>query len=312
MTEFINAEETTRQEIDVLVSAIRQIDTNMESIEKTCCKIDARDTFVFIKKLTEHKLDLLTLSPSYKTIARRGTTFISLTISDQRILMHQDPKLCLYDRNMNQGKQNKWIDKELWDMCWSHGIEKFIILGVKSIFLLDEHSMSIDHVYTIKGRKWLSCTCSNQLLYASTNKWGPSIMKFTLSPTMQLIKEWTHPVSCTEDEIIYDMLHKNVDLALLVDFNLDKSLRIELRSVETLDRIWSLDFGITRVQNLVFHFFSLTHNEWVAVDYQNRRLIQITKDGKIKQTVQYQTIPRHAIVVDMKKLVVPTDSVIHL
>ncbi|CAF3318505.1 unnamed protein product [Rotaria socialis] len=317
INELMNAQETTRQEIDLFTSTIRQLKTNMEYIEKTYCKIDTRpllieDTFVLIKKMAKHELDLSTLSPAYKTINRPEKSFISLAANDQHLLIHQDPNLCFYDLEMNLVKQTLWSHGEFWEMCWSKAIQKFIILGVNSIFLLDEDTMSIDNVYTIEGRTWLSCTCSDRVFYASTHESGASIMEFTLSPSIEFIKEWKHPITCTKDEIIYDMAHKNENLAVLVGNRSDQSLRIELRYVETLDCIWTLDLRIKRVQNLVFRFSPLTCNEWLVVDYQNGKLIQISRDGKLKISIQYHTVPRRAILFDMNKLLVSAENTVYV
>ncbi|CAF1610376.1 unnamed protein product [Rotaria magnacalcarata] len=94
----------------------------MDYIGKTCCTIDTRpllidDTFVSIKKMTEHEVDLSTLSPAYKTITHPENRSLSLTANDQYLLMHQEPSLCFYDREMNLVKQTLWPHGKFWEIC---------------------------------------------------------------------------------------------------------------------------------------------------------------------------------------------------
>ncbi|CAF2032668.1 unnamed protein product [Rotaria magnacalcarata] len=244
--------------------------------------------------MPEHELDLSTLSLAYKTVTHSDKDFLPLTANDQYLLLRQHPNLCFYDQEMNLVKETLWSHGNIWDMCWSLAIEKFIILEENSIFLLDENTMSIDNIYTIEGRTWVSCTCSNTILYAVTHEWGPSIMEFKLLPTIELTKKWTHPVTCTEDKLINDIGYNNGSIALLVDSKPDISLRIDLRYKKTLDRIWSLRLDIKDVGDTIFRFCPLTCHEWPVVDHKQARLLQITTDGKMKKTGKYQSKPYRA------------------
>ncbi|CAF0949076.1 unnamed protein product [Rotaria sp. Silwood1] len=168
--ELINTQETTRQDIDSLTSTIRQLETNMNNTEQICFTINARpllidDMVVFIEKTTEHELHLSTLSPVYRTVLHPEGSFQSVTSNDRHLLMHQHPNLCLLDREMNIVKQTLWSYSEIWDMCWSSTLDRFIVLEENDIFLINENTMSIDNVYTIKERSFMSCTCSDTVLF---------------------------------------------------------------------------------------------------------------------------------------------------
>ncbi|CAF4399604.1 unnamed protein product, partial [Rotaria sp. Silwood2] len=195
ITEFIDTQETTRHDIDSLTLTIRQLQINMNNIERTCFTINTRplpidDTSVFITKTTEIELDLSTLSPAYTTIHRSEESFRSFTGNDRHFLIHQAPNLCLFDRKMNIVKQMLWLYGTIWDMCWSSILDRFIVLGKKSIYLINENTLSIDNVYTTVGRDLISCTCSDTVLFACTNEGASSIMEFTLFPAIEVIKEW--------------------------------------------------------------------------------------------------------------------------
>ncbi|CAF3405095.1 unnamed protein product [Rotaria sp. Silwood1] len=224
ITELINAQETTRQDIDLFTLNIRQLETNMNNIEQTCFTINTHplvidDKFTLIKTTTERELDLLTLSPVYRTMRYPKESFVSLISNDRYLMMHQQPNLCLVDREMNIVKQKLWSYGPIWDMCWSSTLDKFIVLEKNNIYLVDENKMSVDHVYRIVERNWESCTCSDTSLFVCTNERASSIMKFTLLPSIKFIGIWNSPLTCTKNEIIDDINHNNENLALIGVFH---------------------------------------------------------------------------------------------
>ncbi|CAF2455384.1 unnamed protein product [Rotaria sp. Silwood2] len=311
ITELINAQEATRQDIDLLRSTLHQLQENMNEIEQTCFTINTRpllidDTFILIKKTPEHELDLSTLSPVDRTIHRPEGSFRSFTGNDRHLLIHQHPNLCLLDREMNVVKQTFWLYGVIQDMCWSSTLDRFIVLGKSNIFLINENTMSVDNVHTITERYWLSCTSSDSVLFTCTNEWGSSIMEFTLFPVIKLIKEWKYPVTCTIDEGIVDVAYNNGNLAVMVCNKSEKSLCIGLRYAKTFDPIWTLFIDTTCVQNIAFRCCSLSCNEWLIVDYETARLLQITKDGKVKKTIKYHSAPYRAILFDLNKIAIST------
>ncbi|CAF4841963.1 unnamed protein product [Rotaria sp. Silwood1] len=218
----------------------------MNNIEQTCFTINTRpliidETFILIKKTTKPELDLSTLSPVYRTIHHSNGDFYSITCNVRYLLIHQHPNLCLVDGEMKIAKQTLWSYGAIHDMCWSSTLDRFIVLGKKNIFLINENTMSIDNAYAIQEQEWLSCTCSDTILFTSTNEWGSSITEFTLFPTIEMIKTSKYPLICMKDEVIADMAYNNGNLALMVMNASKKSLRMELRYAKTLDRIWILD-----------------------------------------------------------------------
>ncbi|CAF4645647.1 unnamed protein product [Rotaria sp. Silwood1] len=311
ITELINAQETTRQDIDSMRSSIRQLKINIQKIERICFTVDTRpllidDTFVLINKPIERELDLSTLSPRYTTIHRNEGSFPSLTNNDRYLLMHQQPNLCIFDTEMNIVKQMLWSYDAIHDMCWSSTLDRFILLGKNNIYLVNENTMTIDTVNTREERYWGSCTCSDTVFFASTNECPSSVLEFTLFPAIQPVREWKYPLTSTKDQCIADTVYNDGNLALMVMSESKRSVRIELRNVKTFDPIWSLQLDTKCLQKVVFRCCSLTFNEWLIVDYETERLIQITKDGKIKNTIQYYPTPCRAVLFDFNKLAVLT------
>ena len=80
-------------------------------------------------------------------------------------------------------------------------------------------------------------------------------------------------------------------LAVIIMNRIDSSVRMELRACETLDRIWSLQLKVLRDQKFSFRCCSFHWDEWLVTDFNDRRLLYISNDGKLKTTIQYNEIP---------------------
>ena len=244
VAELIREEETTRQDIDSLTSTIRHLETQMNNIEQIYFEINIRsfvidDSSIDIKEMHEHEIDLSTLPQPCKTIKCPPGSKMVLACNERHLLIHQKPNLCLIDGQMNIVKKILYSDDKLFSPCWSATLNRFVMIGEDSVYLLDEEAELINVVQTIE-KQCLSCTCSDTFLFLSTNQFGSSIMQFSLLPSIKLIRESKSPHTCAEDELIHDIVYRNETLALIIANKSDNSIRMELRSVETLDRIWLL------------------------------------------------------------------------
>jgi hypothetical protein len=293
--EVIKKKEATQQDIVSLMSTIRQLEKTIDNIEQTCFTLSIRplvidDTTVVLKKTSE--LDLSTL-PVYKTISCSTKDSYVLASNDRFLLIHQEPNLCFVDRQMNIVKHAVWSRDLIYDICWSSTLDRFIVIGGRRIFLVNKNSVACENAETIEKREWLSCTCSETSLFLSTNTYSSCIMEFRLSPAIELVKTWKSPQTCARVEAILNIRYNNEKLALMVKNKSEKSLRIELRCAETLDHVWSLRLDTVFNQNKVFPCCSLTCDEWLVTDYENKCLLQITADGKMKQTIPYDAVPHY-------------------
>lgn len=299
IAKLIREQEVTRQDIDLLTSTIRQLENQMKKIEETNIQVTTYslqidDSSVQVQEMNENELDLSNLPPACRTLSWTTESSVAITADDQFLLIHRERNLCLIDKEMNIVKQVLWEHGSIWDMCWASSISRFIILQNDNIFLFDEKTMIIENIETIEKRKWFSCTCSNTSLFLSTDVWGPSVLELKLSPSVSIVKEWKSPVTCSKDERIDGMVYKNNMCAMVIMNNVQKLLRLELRSCETLDRIWSLPLDIKINQKIVFRCCSLPCDEWMVMDYETKRLLHVTKDGKLKTTIPYNKPPHHA------------------
>ncbi|CAF3681156.1 unnamed protein product [Rotaria sp. Silwood1] len=296
LSELIREQEATRQDIDILTSTISQLQKEMSNIEQSSIHINIRplviDTnCIRINDTNYHGFDLSILSPVYKTINRSNRSSRELASNDQYLLFHDAPNLCLLDQNLTVVKKSSWDHGQIYDMCWSSTLKQFIVIELNDIYLVNENTMSIERIETIKKEKWMSCTCSDTSLYLSTRVHGSSILEFSLLPAINLIRELKYPDSCMETEDITCIEYNNETLALLIRNHVNKTMRIELKSSITFERIWSLQLDIMCNKEKTIRCCSLIDDEWLIADHENNRLIHVSKGGTVKTMLTYNDIP---------------------
>jgi hypothetical protein len=232
----------------------------------------------------------------------------ALASNDRLLLIHQEPNLCFLDIELRIVKQILWSYDRIQKICWSSTLAKFIILTTEDIFLVDENTMSIDKASLPIKQSCVSCTCFNDQLFLSTNVWGSSILEIKLSPSITVTREWKCPTTCTTDELIHDTVYSNRTLALVITNEVKKSIRIELRSSKTLDRLWSLLLDRIYDRHIAFGCCSIDYHGWLVADFITGRLLHVTTDGEMKQTILYKAIPYRVNLFGSKILAVTTQS----
>jgi len=300
IAEIIREQETTRQQIDSLKATIHEIKEKMNELEKTSLRVTTQrliidGAMISIESTAEHELDLSNLPTPCTTIQRPGGSKSSICANDNYLLIHRKPNLSFVDFEMNVVKEMLWNYEDIGDMCWCSTLDRFIIAKKNDIFLVEENTMTINKVEIIEETRWSSCTTSEKYLFLSTNTYRSIVKKYDLLPSIKLVTEWKFPSTCTNDEWISTIRYNNERLGLLIRNNPEKSLRMELRSADTFDRIWTLEFDIVCEQNVFFRCCSLPCNEWLVADYEKKRLLQVTNDGKLKAVVPYKNIPYYCI-----------------
>ncbi|CAF3711329.1 unnamed protein product [Rotaria sp. Silwood1] len=296
LSELIREQEATRQDIDILTSTISHLQNKMSNIEQSSIHINIRplviDTnCIRINDTNYHGFDSSILSPIYKTINCADGTFRALASNDQYLLFHDAPNLCLLDQNLTVVRKNLWDHGNIFDMCWSSTLKQFIVIEQNDIYLVNENTMSIERIETIKKEKWMSCTCSDTSLFLSTRVYGSSILEFSLLPAINLIRELKYPDSCMETELITCIEYNNETLALLIRNHVNKTMRIELKSSITFDHIWSLQLDIVWNKEKTIRCCSLIDDEWLIADHENNRLIHVSKGGTVKTMLTYTDTP---------------------
>jgi hypothetical protein len=137
-------------------------------------------------------------------------------------------------------------------------------------------------------------------------------VKISLLPSIAVINEWKSPTTCTTNEFIDDIVYHNETLGLVIRNKIEKSVRMELRSCQSLDRLWSFLLDVVYNKDIPFHCCSLDCNEWLVTDISAGRLLHITTDGKMKQTIIYKSIPYRITLFGPKMLVIVTKKGINL
>jgi hypothetical protein len=210
------------------------------------------------------------------------------------------------DTELRIVKQVVWSHDLIGKICWSSTLAKFIILANDEIFFVDENTMLIDKGSVAVKQRWLSCTCSNDQLFLSTNAWGSSIVETAILPSITVVREWKSPTTCTMDELIDDIVYSNGTLALVIANKVEKSMRIELRSSKTLDRLWSLLLDGVYDADRAFCCCSIDYDGWLVADPNAGRLLHVTTDGKMKRTIPYKAIPYNVTLFGSNILVLST------
>ena len=129
---------------------------------------------------------------------------------------------------------------------------------------------------------------------------------------MQLATRWDAPVTCTQEEFICDIAYKKSTLALIVRNAKKQSIRMELRSLAMLDRLWSLEFDVKNNQNKAMCCCSFISDEWLVADHITSRLIYITNDGKVKSKDTYNAKPWCATLFGSNMLAISTSTGVNL
>ncbi|CAF2805392.1 unnamed protein product [Rotaria sp. Silwood2] len=317
MSELIQEQEATHKDIDSLKSTLRDLEREMSKIEQTSFQIEIKsliidDSLIHIEDSDINRFDLSSISPLYKTINYTRENWAPLACNNRYLLIHQEPNLCLVDRNLTIIKQNSWIYGTIYDMCWSSALNRFIVINGSDVFLVDENNMSIENIQALQKSKWLSCTTSETSLFLSTKVWGSSIMEFSLLPTIELVKQWQSPDTCSRDEVINGIVYNNDTIAMMIKNPSKKTIHIEMRSSATLDRLWSVRLNIAYSQNIRTRCCLLSHDEWLIVDRNTSRLFHISKDGNVKSSCAYNPPPFCATVFDQNMLAISTARGVNL
>jgi hypothetical protein len=195
-------------------------------------------------------------------------------------------------------------------MCWSTTLSNFIIITNKrKVYRINEINLSIDRIYGIEEKDWLSCTASDTYLYLTTNEMATNIYQFKLLPLIRPVKQWIPPYSCKPHQSIHHIQANDGTIALIIRESFGGVVDIELRSSSTLSRIWSLPLDI-RTSGLWSKISCrpLQYDEWLVVDATTSRLLHISKDGQLKSVHEYHPKLNNAIMFGLNTLVIHLGS----
>jgi hypothetical protein len=315
IAELIQKQDTTMKDIDSLTTSIHTIGQAINNMKYTCFGVTIRplaidENFIFIEELFMPELELSTLPHPYRTINHIDGSSSIIASSDRFFLIHQEPNLCLTDRELTVIKRNQWSHGNIYDMCWSSKLSKFFVITETDVFVVDDKTLSIEPVKIDQKERWFSSTCSDTALFLTTLNNGSSIFEFALFPSVRFEKEWKSSLTCAQSQLITSITYKNEMLAMTILELIEEEKLIELRSSTTLERIWSLRLDIEYSQHL-FRCCSLNRDDWLVWDFNTFRLLHITKDGNLQATSTYNECPCCVTLFHGNELVISTSKSIN-
>ncbi|CAF4725864.1 unnamed protein product, partial [Rotaria socialis] len=193
------------------------------------------------------------------------------------------------DRHLAIIKQAPWTQGEVWDICWSQALGRFMLVANKDIFTIEPSTMAITKSPLSSENELSRVTCSDSALFLLTQGVGPTIFEYKIPPSSKNSKERRPPEACAESEYVFDIRANQKTLAMVI-FNpeTDKT-RLDLRSTINFQRLWSVDVGEG------FRCCLLHGEQWMVVDALNRRLYHVSNGGKLLKADKYAHQPWNII-----------------
>ena len=114
--------------------------------------------------------------------------FSAMAENDKQLLIHQPPNLSLFDRHFTIIKQAPWPHDEIWDICWSSTISRFIVITNTEVYNVDHNTMTFTRCPISDQVEWYRATCSETSLFLLTQGMGPSIFECKLPPSSKGMK----------------------------------------------------------------------------------------------------------------------------
>ncbi|CAF1289543.1 unnamed protein product [Rotaria sp. Silwood1] len=317
INDLIREQNTTQEDIYLIKDTIKLIEKDLNELSNIQCNICPLviDENIATLQSNQAKQDFLPLSRPYKTMNIIDNSYCWMATNEKYLLVHHKPDLYLLDRQLSLITKIPWTHGRIYIMCWSLTLNRFIVITNDTIFTIDENLTAIErcdlNYHNNIYRNWRSGTCSNTSLYLSTGELGTSIYEFTLIPSIQLIKEWSSPITCRKDECIDDLCYKNGKLAIIIFRQPTKEIRLDLRSSTTLDIIWSIEIG-NIVPRRTTGCCWLNNDEWLITDEYDFRLFHISANGHLLKSDKYGPAPYNALLFGKDILAIRTIEGVNL
>jgi len=273
-----------REDVEVLTQDIRLIEqkfNEFQSLRFTIQPLVIDDNLII--------RDLLPLRSSCRTMKLPINEFPSLANNEKYLLIHQPPNLCLLDRHFSIIKETPWTHDDIWDMCWSSTLGRFILVTNKDVLTLDQNTMTITRCPISSDVEWSRGTCSDSALFLLTQGLGSSIFEYKLPLSSKGTKERHPPETCDACEYIFDLKSNHKSLAMIIYNTENGKTRLDLRSSINLERLWSVDVGQG------FRCCLLHSEQWMVVDPLSHRLFHISNNGKLLKADKYANQPWNII-----------------
>jgi hypothetical protein len=159
------------------------------------------------------------------------------------------------------------------------------------------------------NKSWYCCACSNKSLFLTTQQFNTTINEYLLIKNKFSYKR--QQICCSNNEYIEHMKCSKDVLALIIINDLTGERRLDMRSVLTFNQLWTISLNIQEKTNIV-SCCSLNDRGWLVVDLAQTRLIHVTNQGQLKQTVTYKSSPQYAVQLGDDTLAILTDQGVNL
>lgn len=314
--ELIREQNTSQQQIDSLKAAINALQREFQQISQEDFQLNIPpltfdENFIRLNK-TQLNFNLHSIIQSkYLTKQFSTNNCIVMANNSKYFLIGQQTNLGVLDKNLNLIKQIPWIYGSIWDMCHSNTLSKFLLVAENGIFTFDEQTLIIEQIKSLlkPTKSWYCCACSDKSLFLATQKLNTAISEYEfIDNNLSLKRKY---MCCLNNEYIEHMKCSKDCLVLIILNDLTGERRFDMRSLLTFNQIWTISLSIQEKTNIV-SCCSLNENGWLIVDLAQTRLIHITNQGEIKQTITYEPSPQYAIQFNHDTLAILTEQGINL
>lgn len=289
--EFRSKNEVKHQDLEGLIEAIRHINETILKIEQNGVQLDIpsisfqkpnEDFFSVAAPIkNEHFFDL---PLTYRLFNCPNQSGFAMAGNDQSLLVVEDYQLILLDESLVSVQQVPWRSELIEHLSWIEQLKHFLLITSKrKIYMISGKDLTkFEEMKMFPRENWFS-SCSNaKSLFLST--WGqdPSIVQFNLDPSFRQIQRWGSPNICQHDECLHQInAVGQTDLLLLLSQSLDKSIRLELRSINQFHVRWfqTLTVPQSYYQKTIHSTFIPSRDQFCLVLENSSELIQVNKDG---------------------------------
>jgi hypothetical protein len=229
------------------------------------------------------------------------TDQISLSISDENILIYDSTKFLLFDKQLKQIKEFEWKEYDssgiltIDDLTYLSCQNSFLILTRSYIYELNIDSFKIKLLEEFSKKdksgedkiEFSSLTAYDEHLFiAYTN--ASAITKWTFKPTLQLVNRWTKTKIVEEnDQNILSIRTDGTHVGLLIK---NDTIRLEVFDFNLSTRIvHHLEISPTAIM-----LTSLGNNQWLVIDNQQHQLFLINENNQIQKTENKDSSPLNA------------------
>ncbi|CAF0805391.1 unnamed protein product [Rotaria sordida] len=302
---LIREQDATQDQIDLITEKIRSIKQAIDEFQNLGLIIHPftiDDNLIVLK--SNAFLPLRTASRTMSYTASNS----AMASNEKHVLIENESNLCLVNDRLTVTKKTLWTFGDIWGMCWSSTLARFIIVTNNILFILDEKTMTLTQCQISSDKNWYGGTCSNTTLFLST--WqlreGSNIIEYSL-PSIQYMKQWQPPLTCNKNEWIEDFEFKNSSLAMIILHSSGRKCgRFELRSSSTLQCLWSiaLDGG--------YRCYSINYDQWIVIKNKQAEILHISNDGRILEQQQYDSQIKNVAVLNNNILMIKTADRINL